>query len=70
MVDEKRMLLRVGSTFRWTEGYGAPVPHPRERARDVVFAVALLMLAAGAAGFVTFDPPTGRASLAAVLSSL
>jgi hypothetical protein len=45
-----------GTTFAWTERYGA-ARSVRERAievgRDVVFAITLAVLAAGAVGFVT-----------------
>jgi hypothetical protein len=48
-----------GTTLAWTEHYGAALS-TRDRAievgRDVVFAITLAVLAAGAVGFVTHAP--------------
>ena len=48
-----------GTTLAWTEHYGAALS-TRARAievgRDVVFAITLAVLAAGAMGFVTHAP--------------
>ena len=48
-----------GTTLAWTEHYGAALS-ARERAievgRDVVFAITLAVLVAGAVGFVTHAP--------------
>jgi hypothetical protein len=55
--------LIQGTTFAWTERYGAALSG-RERAlevgRDVVFAITLAVLAAGAVGFVTHAPSSDR----------
>jgi hypothetical protein len=55
--------LIQGTTFSWTEQYGATLS-ARERAvevgRDVVFAITLAVMVAGAVGFVTHAPSTDR----------
>ncbi len=52
-----------GTTLAWTEHYGAALS-ARDRAievgRDVVFAITLAVLAAGAVGFVTHAPSWER----------
>ena len=52
-----------GTTLAWTEHYGAALS-TRDRAievgRDVVFAITLAVLAAGAVGFVTHAPSSER----------
>jgi hypothetical protein len=52
-----------GTTLAWTEHYGAALS-ARDRAievgRDVVFAITLVVLAAGAVGFVTHAPSADR----------
>ena len=52
-----------GTTLAWTEHYGAALS-ARDRAievgRDVVFAITLAVLAAGAVGFVTHAPSSER----------
>jgi len=52
-----------GTTLAWTEQYGAALS-ARDRAievgRDVVFAITLAVLAAGAVGFVTHAPSSER----------
>jgi hypothetical protein len=52
-----------GTTFAWTERYGAALS-ARARAievgRDVVFAITLAVLTAGAVGFVTHAPSSER----------
>jgi hypothetical protein len=52
-----------GTTLAWTEHYGAALS-ARDRAievgRDVVFAITLVVLAAGAVGFVTHAPSSDR----------
>jgi hypothetical protein len=58
-----RRLLVQGTTFSWTERYGAALS-ARDRAletgRDLAFAITLAVLAAGAVGFVTHAPSTDR----------
>jgi len=52
-----------GTTLAWTERYGAalsPRDHAIEVGRDVVFAITLAVLAAGAVGFVTHAPSSDR----------
>lgn len=55
--------LIQGTTFSWTEHYGATLSG-RERAvevgRDVVFAITLAVMVAGAVGFVTHAPSRDR----------
>jgi hypothetical protein len=52
-----------GTTFSWTEHYGAALG-ARDRAvevgRDVVFAISLAVMVAGAVGFVTHAPSPDR----------
>ena len=54
--------LNQGTTLAWTEAYGiASTPvRAREGVRDTLFALALLGLVAGVAGFVTMDSPAPR----------
>jgi hypothetical protein len=58
-----RMQIVQGTTLAWTGHYGAALS-TRERAievgRDVVFAITLAVLAAGAVGFVTHAPSADR----------
>ena len=52
--------LDQGTTLAWTQAYGsasAPV-RAGESVRDTLFALALLALVAGVAGFVTMEGPT------------
>ena len=55
--------LIQGTTFAWTERYGAALT-TRDRAievgRDVVFAISLAVMVAGAVGFVTHAPSSDR----------
>jgi len=55
--------VNQGTTLAWTEHYGAALS-ARDRAievgRDVVFAITLAVLAAGAVGFVTHAPSWER----------
>ena len=52
-----------GTTLAWTEHYGAALS-ARDRAievgRDVVFAITLAVMVAGAVGFVTHAPSWDR----------
>jgi len=61
MVSTARVIQ--GTTLAWTEHYGAALS-ARDRAievgRDVVFAITLAVLAAGAVGFVTHAPSWER----------
>jgi hypothetical protein len=61
MVTATRLIQ--GTTFAWTERYGAALT-TRDRAievgRDVVFAITLAVMVAGAVGFVTHAPSTDR----------
>ena len=62
MVTTTRLIQ--GTTFAWTERYGATLS-ARDRAvevgRDVVFAITLAVLVAGAVGFVTHAPSSESA---------
>jgi hypothetical protein len=66
MVSTARIIQ--GTTLAWTEHYGAALS-ARDRAievaRDVVFAITLVVLAAGAVGFVTHAPSSDRLARAA-----
>jgi len=56
-------LLVQGTTFSWTEHYGAALS-ARDRAlevgRDLAFAISLAVMVAGAVGFVTHAPSSDR----------
>ena len=60
-----------GTTLAWTEHYGAALT-ARERAievaRDVVFAITLAVMVAGAVGFVTHAPSSEWVARTAALS--
>jgi hypothetical protein len=60
MTDHERIVSQQGSTFLWTEGYGSPSRRTAllEEARDLAFAGALLLLAAGVASFLGIQSPT------------
>jgi hypothetical protein len=63
--------LDQGTTLAWTQAYGS-TPGPvraREGVRDTLFALALLGLVAGVAGFVTMETP-GASPTAAVRVAL
>lgn len=51
-----------GTTFAWTERYGALSARDRamEVGRDVIFAVSLAVMVAGAVGFVVNAPSSDR----------
>ena len=52
-----------GSTLLWTEHYGGPRTSGEravEVARDAAFGLALVLMAAGVAGFLTLERPTSR----------
>jgi hypothetical protein len=53
-----------GSTFLWTEHYADHERAERlfETARDAAFGLALVVLAAGVAGFLTLERPTTHTS--------
>lgn len=53
-----RTLLRVGSTFGWTESYGARPAH--DAWRHVAFALAVLAMTSGTAGIVAFERVASR----------
>ena len=57
-----------GSTFLWTEHYADHERAARvfETARDAAFGLALMVLAAGVAGFLTLERPTTHTSATAV----
>ncbi len=57
-----------GSTFLWTEHYADRTPAARavEILRDAVFGLGLVVLAAGVAGFLTLEGPTGRTAAAMI----
>jgi len=52
-----------GTTLAWTERYGAALT-PRDKAlevgRDLVFAITLAVMVAGAVGFITHAPTSER----------
>ena len=57
-----------GSTFLWTEHYAERERAARllETARDAAFGLALVVLAAGVAGFLTLERPTTHTSATTV----
>jgi hypothetical protein len=59
-----------GSTLLWTEHYADHERAARilETARDAAFGLALVVLAAGVAGFLTLERPTTHTSATAVAS--
>jgi hypothetical protein len=64
--------LDQGTTLAWTQAYGhasAPV-RAGESVRDTLFALALLALVAGVAGFVTMESPAAHPAPAAQRSTL
>lgn len=65
-----REAVRVGqgSTFLWTEHYADRTPGARlfETARDAAFGLALVVLAAGVAGFLTIERPTASSAATVV----
>lgn len=52
-------VLDQGTTFAWTQAYGdaSPRERAREALRDALFAVALLVLVTGVAGFMAYPSP-------------
>ncbi|HET7294270.1 MAG TPA: hypothetical protein VFM88_17735 [Vicinamibacteria bacterium] len=63
--------MGIGTTFRWTEHYGDAADVVRERLVAAGFAVAVLVLVAGAAGLVTLQGPYALSdSVATALSAL
>jgi hypothetical protein len=58
-----------GSTLLWTEHYGTGrtrVARVAEALRDAAFGLALVVMAAGVAGFLTIERPTARSAAAVV----
>ena len=57
-----------GSTFLWTEHYADSERRALvlERARDAAFGLALVVLVAGVAGFLTLERPTTHTSAATI----
>jgi hypothetical protein len=57
-----------GSTFLWTEHYADRTRGARvaEALRDAAFGLALVVLAAGVAGFVTLERPASHTAAAAL----
>ena len=54
-----------GSTLLWTEHYGTGRTRGEravEVARDAAFGLALVVMAAGVAGFLTLERPTARSA--------
>jgi hypothetical protein len=51
-----------GSTFLWTEHYADRTPAARagETLRDAAFALGLMVLASGVAGFLTLERPASH----------
>jgi hypothetical protein len=60
-----------GSTFLWTEHYGdgrTRAVRAAEVGRDAAFGLALVVLAAGVAGFLTLDRPSARSAAPAAVT--
>jgi hypothetical protein len=62
-----RTITAVDPTLGWTQSYGAASlrERAREAVRDAAFALAVLVCAAGAAGFLMFENPAPRYAQAA-----
>jgi hypothetical protein len=59
--------IAVDPTLAWTQSYGSASPRARARemARDAAFALAVLVCAAGAVGFLTIENLAPRYAQAA-----
>lgn len=68
--EKEAVVNGQGSTLLWTEHYADSTPSARaaETLRDAVFGLALMVMAAGVAGFLTFERPTVRSAAPAVAS--
>jgi hypothetical protein len=57
-------VLDQGTTLAWTQAYGSASGSVRagEGVRDTLFAIALLGLVAGVAGFVSMESPSARST--------
>jgi len=62
-----RTFTAVDPTLGWTQSYGTASLRARtvEAIRDAAFALAVLVCAAGAAGFLMFENPAPRLAQAA-----
>jgi len=64
--DERDAVVNgQGSTLLWTEHYGTgrtSAERAAEVLRDTAFGLALVVMAAGVAGFLTLERPAGRSS--------
>ena len=61
-----------GSTFLWTEHYADRTPGARasETLRDAAFALGLVVLASGVAGFLTLERPASHTAATAAIRAL
>lgn len=61
-----------GSTLLWTEHYGTGLTRGArlaETVKDAAFGLALIVMAAGVAGFLTLERPAARSSALVALHS-
>jgi len=69
--EKEAIVNGQGSTLLWTEHYGgARTSGERavEMARDAAFGLALVLMAAGVAGFLTLERPTSRTAAPSVVA--
>ena len=63
--EKEAIVNGQGSTLLWTEHYGVGRTRGEravETARDAAFGLALVVMAAGVAGFLTLERPTTRSA--------
>ena len=64
-VEHEEVVNGQGSTLLWTEHYGdgrTRAARVAELGRDAAFGMALVVMAAGVAGFLTLDRPASRSA--------
>jgi hypothetical protein len=68
MTYREAVRMAQGSTFLWTEHYADRTASARllETARDAAFGLALVVMAAGVAGFLTLETPVARSAATVV----
>jgi hypothetical protein len=67
--DRDAVVNGQGSTLLWTEHYGTDLTRSTrvvEALRDAVFGLALVVMAAGVAGFLTLERPSARSAATVV----
>lgn len=68
MTYREAVMVGQGSTFLWTEHYADRMRGARlfDATRDAAFGLALVVLVAGVAGFLTIETPTARSAATVV----